>query len=520
MTSRWKVSIKCWTSLTLVLGLGVSLVSALAACDGADVAPDVDQPEVDQPEKEAPHPPEVPPSPSDPVEAICAARARWQCGMRAACACPEAGAETDCIGAAAAKCAARVRSVLDDPASEMHIDVARVEACIQAWSVEPVDCGAPANERWDAACGPVLVSKIGLGAACETEGVPCAENEAACVKNLCTALPAEGEACHPVDEAPPCRPGLLCAAGRCRQAPLLEGDACDSSGQCAATLRCVAGTCRPTSALGEACSAERPCRGAAHCLGARCEAGTPDACTEPGEPEVCGVESLCGAPVFTTCTPLAAVGSECSGADTCEAAGYCDLTSYRCEALPESGAPCGEGVFCAPGLGCIMDSRLCAPLPGQGEACLLGVNGPGLCADGLVCVDERCGPIPAEGDTCGYNLECGSGLGCAYEDGQGVCRALREAGGECDNDAICVPGTRCDFGTGRCAPTSPLGAPCVHGNECGAGASCVPTPSGDIVCAPTPTAGQTCLFDCAQGFACVTTRGDFGCFSELCLSLE
>lgn len=460
------------------------------------------------------------------VHALCAAQAGWQCKVASACGCPPPSApksERECVEAAQRRCVTRIQQAIEGGPERIRIGARHVDGCVQAWQSERIDCGPPARASLDAACAPVLVAEVALGAACASDGLPCADGEGVCGGGSCTARPEEGAECASLGDGEAgsaCRLGLLCVGGRCRRAPIEEGDACDEDEQCAPTLRCRGGRCGRTADEGEACDARVPCRGANECRNGTCAPGTPEACTEPGQPEVCGVESLCGAPPMMTCEALAALGEECSGADTCAEGAYCDPSSSRCEALPASGAPCGDDAHCAAGLACSPGTGLCAPAPVAGEPCARDPSGPGACAGGLACVQGTCGPLPLDGETCGYGAICGPGLGCVYEQRGGVCRPRRAVGEPCDNDTICADGAHCDPASDRCRADAPLGSPCMYGNECMAGATCVPGTGGALTCAPLPAEGDRCLLACAPGLACTTRRGDFQCFPTICASLQ
>lgn len=498
--------------------LGALLVPAcvgLGACSTDDGAapPDTETPDAAAPDGLA----DV-----DWVTSLCAAQAAWECKMVEACACPPTGASR-CGDEPVARCIARLEEALGDPSIPTRIDPQRAAACVEAWSTDVIDCGPRAWARLDAACGPVLLVDVATGASCAVDGAACASGDGACVAGTCVELPRAGEACAPPsdDGAPACRLDLMCVGGRCQPAPIEEGAPCEESGQCAATLRCIDGKCGRTAREGEMCDARVPCRGATECRNGTCARGTPEACTEPGQPDVCGVESLCGAPQARRCEPLAALGAACADDQACVSGSYCDPVSSRCEALPLEGEACGDGVYCADGLACSLDTTRCAPAPTLGESCAFGSMGPESCVAGLVCVGGLCGEIPGEGEECGYGAVCAAGLGCVLEGTRSVCRVRRPAGGACDNDTICAEGTHCDPTMNQCEDDRPLGSPCMYGNECESGASCVPDASGALTCAPTPVEGEPCLLDCAPGLACVTRlAGDLQCFPSLCASLQ
>ena len=100
-----------------------------------------------------------------------------------------------------------------------------------------------------------------------------------------------------------------------------------------------------------------------------------------------------------------------------------------------------------------------------------------------------------------------------------MCVVPKGAGGVCQNDGACAPGTHCDYGLGACAADYPTGQSCKDGNECGPGGTCSPASNGAFACAPTPGAGQSCLFDCQEGLTCATDPVGAACVPEICLTL-
>lgn len=445
------------------------------------------------------------------VETLCDAQARYRCGFSEACACPPAEERDDCVARATASCLRRAAPA----GGGARLVTDRVEACMAVLDLEAVDCGELGADRLVSACGPVVRLTATLGAACEGDEMPCADGRASCLEGRCTLVAAEGERC---EQRVDCQVGLVCVEGRCVTGPRGEGESCERSDQCAPRRRCLDGTCAPTAGLGEACSKATPCRGASLCQGGVCVAGDPRSCTEPGEREVCGAESVCGAPASTRCVTRGALGAPCT-AESCAESLYCEPSTMRCTAPPGLGKPCGDGVVCAEGLACSMNTALCITPPGSGEACALGPGGPDRCAEGLACLAGTCGRVPTEGEPCAYGLRCAPGLGCAFEASEGRCRPLRDAGGACDSDSICKGDAYCDLGEGRCAPRVSDGQPCVYGGECQPGSTCVPSTGTHFVCAPLPSLGESCLFDCAAGLTCAIEHGEYQCFPQVCADL-
>jgi hypothetical protein len=234
-----------------------------------------------------------------------------------------------------------------------------------------------------------------------------------------------------------------------------------------------------TAKLGEACTVDEECEGAALCdRSASC----------PGE-----------------CAPLHRAGEPCSADDMCVDGLACSDVTGLCARPAAAGDPCGGGVErdCQVGLFCVGDDTAngtpgeCAAIGSvfagaDGDAC--DIQQGQLCGDGLACVvvtdaatgdtaanfHFECQPMAGPGDTCTVGLPdpCPSTHYCTarFELGEfeGTCAPLPKAGEPCQDTLLgdrCASGAVCDP-DGKCVARKRLGDPCQFAAMCYSG-SCV-----------------------------------------------
>ncbi|MEZ4294654.1 MAG: Dickkopf N-terminal cysteine-rich domain-containing protein [Polyangiaceae bacterium] len=145
--------------------------------------------------------------------------------------------------------------------------------------------------------------------------------------------------------------------------------------------------------------------------------------------------------------------------------------------------------------------------------------GPFVCAPDLGCVDGVCAALPGDGEPCTLDSRCAGDLACDFTPRGSVCGPRKPAFAPCQNDQICEEGLYCEFSLGQCTAILAAGSPCNDGNECGPTGSCLPGPSGAFECAPKPSAGQRCLFECTEGLHCAPLASESFCAPEICLDL-
>jgi len=197
------------------------------------------------------------------------------------------------------------------------------------------------------------------------------------------------------------------------------------------------------------------------------------------------------------------VGFECVAGSCDQSATTACTTGGRCLSLATAGMPCAAPVQCAAGLACgpsgTCETRSATTIVGAGANCTtIGA----ACADGLYC-DGSVTPR--------------------------LCSPLKAAGATCSGTAPCLQGLYCDMASSRCLAAPKLGEACVQGQGrcvgntyCGAGNTCIPSPTvgGDcrpsagepVVCqdswcppAIAPATARTCTAFAAPGAACSTT---------------
>jgi hypothetical protein len=158
-----------------------------------------------------------------------------------------------------------------------------------------------------------------------------------------------------------------------------------------------------------------------------------------------------------------------------------DCASGVCLNRPEEGARGFCADRCAPDRSCPAGER-CIDLNDGGTACIPEV---GFCADG--------GGL-RQGEYCWGPFQCGRQR-CA------VFPANARCAGDCDDDAVCEPGSRCMLDPVDlprvCLPAgaAPLGEACTWATDCQSG-----------VCLPSGVCGQRCEPGCPEGWQCAPWR--------------
>jgi hypothetical protein len=235
---------------------------------------------------------------------------------------------------------------------------------------------------------------------------------------------------------------------------------------------------------------------------------------EPDAPAACG-DDLCLQGPLSTCQAAVDPGAPCLDEGDCALGQWCD--QGRCVDGADLGAPCADALFCRAGLGCSFPEFVCVPLPARGDACVMTRTGPTFCPAPLGCVAGLCGDMPVEGEPCTVDNRCAGGAVCAFERDGSFCRAPREAGSRCQNDAACGAERYCDLAAGRCAVRLGAGTTCRFGNECAPGLGCLPAAGGGLTCRPLPSLHQPCLDACAAGLRCLPWSDDARCVTAACV---
>lgn len=215
----------------------------------------------------------------------------------------------------------------------------------------------------------------------------------------------------------------------------------------------------------------------------------------------------------------AALGESCTVDEECTGAALCDRSEGCpgvCTTLRRPGEACASDDMCVDGLACSELTGLCVRPAKLGDACGGGVEPE--CDLGLFCAGEaeeegtagECVAIDdifsgAEGDACDIERElCGEGLACVVDPGGAlafVCRAKAGAGepcsvgvpDQCPADHYCTARIAIGLLDGTCAPLPKAGEECVEtwlGRSCAAGAVC--DPEGE--CVDRARLGEPCRF--------------------------
>lgn len=454
-------------------------------------------------------------APSGSLEAdYCAPLAAFVCARLASCGCGfvlPSGAldEAACKSSYTARCLeayAPVAAAVSAGTARILPDAAH--ACVELLDASTPACERPRGSVAQALCPTWLTADTPLGAPCEFP--ICATGKGLCVNAVCEPKPPEGQPCG---QGGICAEGLLCVSGACAS-PAKEGASCDGNDACAPPLRCVASVCASLHPAGGDCADASACA-----LGLTCD--TPSCAERPEGPCLnsapCGNLTSCAA--ARACKQKGTAGADCDQDEACAPGFYCDIATALCVEGPAQGLPCVNSVLCGPGLACETDNGNCIPPPGDGQPCAFGPMGPFVCQDGLGCNNGTCGPLPGDGQPCTIDSRCATGLGCDFTANGSFCVPLKAEGGSCQTDRTCQSGLFCDYSKNQCAPARPTGAPCKDGNECGATGSCMPDGGGAFRCAPLPSLGERCLFDCAAGQHCAPDQATSICLPDVCKEL-
>jgi hypothetical protein len=272
---------------------------------------------------------------------------------------------------------------------------------------------------------------------------------------------------------------------------LKQGDACDSSGECAAGLYCskqgnrCPGTCTAYATSGQSCAGTVQCDANSMCVNNVCEpngsSGSP--CKTDTD---CGPIIICiGGPcndlnlwcdkTSQTCKPGVAPGAACGVTPTgnvqCEMDAWCDAFpggQGMCRSSGGAGAPCSDAGGCQKGLHCVgykpfapgATLGTCSPPAPAGGSCTFDTD----CASGLVCPSNVCSQPVAAGGMCNKDSDCQKGL---------ICPSHTCVGRLCPGDACADAGPVCSLSVcknGQCADHVKVGAPCATGTDCTTGA--------------------------------------------------
>lgn len=446
--------------------------------------------------------------------AYCAPLAELVCGRAVACGCgaafPAGLDEASCIEAYTARCTeayAPIAQAIEAGDAKLHAE--RAAECIQLLVSSTTGCEAPRASVVFGTCPAWYASEVEIGEACEFP--ICADGRGSCVDGVCVDRPGEGASCEGYE----CEPGLVCSGEMCTR-PGLLGASCAGDEACDPPLRCLGGSCAELGGQSASCESTSTCAQGLECgPSSTCDQPTTSPCTDSSQ---CGNLALCAVP--RACGAPGGAGSPCSQDAQCLPGHGCALDSSTCVLRPGSGEPCADGIHCGPGLACTDAGGSCAPAPEQGEPCAFGEFGPFVCAEGLGCIADAfvCGALPVEGEPCTVDSRCASGFGCAFGPEGSFCIVPKTAGGSCENDATCAADHHCGEG-GVCTSDVATGEPCQYGNECREGDTCTADEGGSLRCLPLPRAGEPCLFDCAEGLACVGDPSAASCVPEVCGAL-
>lgn len=442
----------------------------------------------------------------------CAPLAAFVCEQAGQCDCgsvlPGGALEVEaCTDAYTARCLQAYAQVEQAAAAgAITIDGEKAAACVASIASATPSCERPRGTLPLGLCDAWFYGLEPLGARCSFP--ICASGAGYCLEGTCVERPGDGDLCSGYE----CQPGLLCIEGGCAP-PRLAGEGCALDDACTPPLRCVEGSCTALGEIGAGCNDTTACAHGLRCIDDACAAAAPPPCQDD---ESCGHQAACAnVPV---CLPRVGEGAPCDGAEACDEGLYCSDVSV-CALLPGVGQDCANGVLCAPGLGCTTDNGVCITAPGEGQACAFSQTGPAVCAAGLGCdsLTNQCAALPGEGELCTVDNRCGGDLGCDFTANGSICVVRKQAGGECQNDAVCAADLHCDYAVGTCAEDYPLGQACVAGNECGPDAQCLPSASGQFACSAAPAVGEPCAFECPSSeHYCGTQPANAICLSAIC----
>lgn len=211
-----------------------------------------------------------------------------------------------------------------------------------------------------------------------------------CIANQCKRLPLTGSACL----SGACDDGCVCVStsdgGLCMDRKGL-GEAC-AAGQCKDLLVCASGRCEPKvlSDAGEPCALEQTCPAETACVGV--SASERGVCRAPmSEGAACVSHGDCADDLACvqhdggrSCAPRQPVGAPCDSPRVCQLDALCIRGS--CSRAPLVWEPCSETGQCGEGTCVATDGGfVCAPLKGSVAPCRQNSE----CASGA-CISGAC----------------------------------------------------------------------------------------------------------------------------------
>jgi hypothetical protein len=366
---------------------------------------------------------------------------------------------------------------------------------------------------------------------------------------LCILL----SACGNVSNTPPDGSGGAGGSG-VDAAPMANGSACTSNGQCISTF-CVDGVCCATACAGqcEACDLQgfvgqcspvtsgqphgtrTPCAGAGTVCAGQCTSMSPTQCgSYPGPDTMCASQSCTNGTkhLASGCDQLGACAPQATR--TCPLG--CDSSTNDCVGACTSDTQCSAANPALP----YCDAGVCTALKPNGRTCSAGSEcNSGICADGYCC-DGACtgncqsckesgqlghcifvtgaprlGDVPAraacltDGSTCG-GFCYGNSANCFYKDTLSYCgSAITCLNGDQWKAACNGAGSCSSMGIWQICPTGTCDA---DGIQCSSSHAC----SADSQCSSGHCLGGNCCnyYPCGSpGEAC---NADGLCCSTLC----
>ena len=193
-----------------------------------------------------------------------------------------------------------------------------------------------------------------------------------------------------------------------------------------------------------------------------------------------------------------------SGCDAATVASDCgfyldvNCTGEIDQSAPTCATSCAGDVECDADAHC--DANVCVADQPDGGAC----DEDSDCADGFHCDDATglCTADGGDGDGCSIDADCGDGFHC--NEATGLCEADGGDGDGCTVDSDCADGFHCD--TGLCVADGGDGDGCTIDADCGDGFHCNETTG---LCEADGGDGDGCTVDsdCADGFHCDEATG-------------